>query len=235
MKRILFVVFLALLLVGCGTSENAVQTAFAETEAAKPTETHTPVPTNTPTMTPSPTNTLTPTEQPTKTPTIKPSQTPSETPTPEPTITPTPDNMVLVPEGEFQMGCGEPLVHGCPFVDAPFHPVYLDAYRIDKYEVTNQEYSQCVAAGACSSPKKTSSETRGSYYDHSSFADYPVIFVDWSQANEYCIWANKRLPSEAEWEKAARGANDTAHIPGATNILIVTWQIMKDVSAILCR
>jgi len=145
---------------------------------------------------------------------------PTITHTPSPTITSKPpleigsqkvrekDGMVMVyvPEGDFIMGA-ECDSDNCDY--DPRHTIYLDAFWIDRTEVTNEKYAKCVAEGFCSEPAARYSITREDYYNNSygSFDDYPVIMVDWNQAKSYCLWAGGDLPTEAQWEKAARGTD----------------------------
>lgn len=144
------------------------------------------------------------TEEPTLTPMPADTLTPAATPTAASTISDSRGvQMVLVPEGEFTMGSdrGEP-------DEQPVHVVHLDAFYIDKYEVTNKMYKECVDGGECDPPRQIyffAENPSRIYFGNSQFDDFPVVYVDWNMARAYCQWRDARLPTEAEWEKAARG------------------------------
>jgi len=158
---------------------------------------------------------------------------PETTVPPEMTSPPQPissgdDEMVLIPAGEFMMGrsakdeftsCQE-VSQDCQlsaFMDEePIHKVILDAFSIDKTEVTNALYKDCEDQGVCDPPQDSNSNSQASYYGNPEFDDYPVIYVTWDQAKTYCEWRGGRLPTEAEWEKAARGTDGRTYPWGET-------------------
>ena len=108
--------------------------------------------------------------------------------------------MVHVPAGWFQMGCNKNTDPDCFESEMPAHGVWLDGFWIDKYEVTFQRYEACVAAGKC----EPLGVGGGCNYLWPGSELKPVNCVTWYNARQMCRWEGKQLPTEAQWEKAAR-------------------------------
>lgn len=113
-------------------------------------------------------------------------------------VTSTIDNMpmVCIPGGEFLRGNNNGAAD-----EQPEAQIYLDEFYIDQHEVTNRMYRDCVTTGPCATPTRQPDD----HYDNETYNDFPVVNVTWDQAQRYCKFRSKRLPAEAEWEKAARG------------------------------
>ena len=158
---------------------------------------------------------------PTSTATLEPSSTPTWTGTEiiEATLTTLPDYLVddkgvpmaYVPAGAFAMGDDRGSTD-----EQPAHTVNLEAFYIDQFEVTNGFYKACVEAKACQPVRNKGSAIHSYYYDNSDFETFPVLFVEWKMAQTYCQWRSARLPTEAEWEKAARGGTNLTYPWGDT-------------------
>ena len=139
----------------------------------------------------------------------------------EPSVTPSaPLGMVLIPAGEFQMGSSE------NYDEQPVHTAYIDAFYMDKYEVTNAQYRAFVDANPQWRKDRIASVYHdGDYLKHwngnnypTGKGDHPVTYVSWYAAMAYAEWKGKRLPTEAEWEKAARGGLTNKRYPWGDSI-----------------
>lgn len=115
-------------------------------------------------------------------------------------VTPIAPKMIELPAATFTMG--SPPGQG-ENDERPAHPVSLSAFALDQTEVTVSQYWQCVIAGFCAAPDTDASQDEPHYYNDPAFNNHPAINISWQEANNYCSWRGKRLPTEAEWEMAA--------------------------------
>ncbi|MBN2693608.1 SUMF1/EgtB/PvdO family nonheme iron enzyme [bacterium] len=124
--------------------------------------------------------------------------------------------------GDFCMGCQEIDGIRCNEDELPYHKVYTDFFKIDQYEVTVEDYQKCVEQGRCSLTNLYNDESLFCNYGKAGKEKHPMNCINWYGANEYCRWKGKRLPREAEWEKAARG-NDGRNYPWKEDVFGCTY------------
>ncbi|MFT5434915.1 MAG: sulfatase activating formylglycine-generating enzyme, partial [Myxococcota bacterium] len=114
---------------------------------------------------------------------------------------------VLVPAGAFWMGCDHPAHTYCIAQTQPYHQVYLDSYWIGRTEVTVEEWYQCIDDAVCPEQWLPEEEPLPAWADYHALGllNFPITGVSWDLAQTYCDWIGGRLPTDAEWEKAAAG------------------------------
>jgi serine/threonine-protein kinase len=142
--------------------------------------------------------------------------------------------LIFIPAGDFLMGSANTDLQAFGN-EKPQHTVSVTAFWIDQTEITNAQYQTCVAAQACTKPTSFGSATRPEYFNNPPYANYPVIWINWRQAQTYCAWAGRRLPTESEWEKAARGSDGRSYPWGnqsPDNTLLNYNSAAKDTAAV---
>ena len=196
-----FICFFTIYIVSCGQPDEDEEVGPVELMRADPS-----------------TDSSTPVLEPEPVPVLEPEPVPE--PAPEPII---PDGMVLIPEGEFQMGSND---GDADNDEQPVHTVHLDAFYIDVNEVTNGEFKDFVLAN----PAWQKEQIDAKFHDDNYLQDWngnnfplgerdqPVRYVSWYAAMAYAVWVDKRLPTEAEWEKAARGGLEKKQYPWGNGI-----------------
>ncbi len=144
----------------------------------------------------------------------------------------TEDAMVLVPAGSFWMGCHEAVDHECLDDERPYHEVTLDAFYIDTYEVRAAQFRTCVLLGRCTygGPMNDSDDGGwGVFRNYNTGRDnHPVNYVNWFEAKKFCEAYCKRLPTEAEWERAARGTDGRKYPWGNSPLVSCDYAVMDD-------
>jgi formylglycine-generating enzyme required for sulfatase activity len=212
--------FIAMILLLAGCRSANVEQAAVSTLTDLPAPTQTLAPSQTQTAAPTASPTLTATTSP-----IPPTATPISSATLPPTFVPgstqmaTRDGMLLhyIPAGEFTMGSTDTSL-GADYDEKPQHTVYLDAFWIDETEITNAMYATFLNEMGNQTEGRATwldaadedvllVERDGRWQPKPGADDFPVVEVTWYGASAYCEWAGRRLPSEAEWEKAARGTD----------------------------
>ena len=119
------------------------------------------------------------------------------------------DLMVLIPAGSFMMGCDG---NSCNINETPYHEVLLDAYKIDVFEVTVAKFKECVDADICKNTEFSNNVERDNCnYGDLTRENFPMNCLTWNVSKKYCEWKGKRLPTAAEWEKAARGTDERVY------------------------
>ena len=119
--------------------------------------------------------------------------------------------------------------NGVAYPEVPQHTVFLEGFWMDKFEVTTGQFAKCVAAGACKPAGEINNPVFAGleYYTSSEYSKYPIINVNWFQARAYCSWVGRRLPTEAEWEKAARGTDGRKYPWGNDKVNSATCKFLR--------